>query len=80
MMAVVKTYSDLIGYVGTAIIILSYLVLAAQFVGPATYFGLGLISSLLMLAHGLERRSRPMVLLNAAWFAISVVGLIRAAL
>lgn len=80
MMAAIKTYSDPIGYIGTALIIVSYLALAAQFIGPVTYFWLGLISSLMMLAHGIERRSRPTVLLNAAWFAISAAGLIRATL
>lgn len=80
MMAAIRTYSDTLGYTGTALILASYLALATQFVGPATYFGLGLISSLMMLAHGLERQSRPTVLLNGAWFILSVTGLIRAAL
>lgn len=79
-MKAIKTYSDIVGYVGTALILGLYLLLATATITLPQYLALSLVSSALMTIHAVERRSRPVVFLNAAWFVISIVGLIRAGL
>lgn len=73
-----KTLSNFAGWAGTFLILTSYLALALNAI-PAgvVYYSIQVGTGVLMMFHGWERRSRPVITLNAVWALISAVGLIR---
>ena len=70
--------STVIGSVGTGLLLLAYLLLARGYIplGRA-YFAMNAAGALIAAAASLMLRFVPFVVLELAWFAVALAGLIR---
>ena len=73
----IKTWSTVIGHVAMVLILATYIAFSVGVIGKVPYVGIGMITSLMMGFHSWERKSYPVMTLNAAWFVISAVGVWR---
>jgi hypothetical protein len=76
-MTPIKTWSTVIGHAAMVIILTAYIAFAWGFLGKVPYVATGLLTSVMMGFHAWERKSYPVLSMNGAWFAISVIGLVR---
>lgn len=73
-----KTYSDILGWTATTVLLLAYVLLAVGMIQATSwYFFANTLSGAFMAIHGWERRAWPVVGLNGAYAVISTVGLTR---
>lgn len=73
----IKTWSTVIGHVATVLILAAYIALSMGLIGRVSYVATGMLTSVMMGFHSWERKSYPVMLLNACWFTISAVGVWR---
>jgi len=77
MSRAIKTWSDIIGHAAMLIILGVYAAFTLGFIGYTWYVGLGMLTSVMMAFHSWERKSYPMMVLNAVWFMLSLAGVLR---
>lgn len=76
-MVIKRPISDFIGYAAMVLILGTYALFTAGFIGKPLYVGTGMLTSVMMAFHAWERKSKPVLFMNAVWFTLSAVGLWR---
>ena len=70
--------STIVGSLGTGLLLLAYLLLArGRITLGRTYFAMNAAGALIAAAASLMLRFAPFVVLEVAWFAVALAGLIR---
>jgi hypothetical protein len=71
--------TDIIGWTGTACVLLAYLLVSMRKIKPSTpaYQLLNLIGAGALILHTFAEQAIPSMALNIAWLGIALYGLIR---
>lgn len=77
MTRIIKTWSDVLGWVGMVSIICTYALFAWGYMPMWLFLSMSIVNSSIMAFHMWERLSRPAMVLNVIFVAISLVGLAR---